>query len=210
MQRIPWSKIPRTPLRATAVKAPQRGPARFHQALRHSSSVPRIGQASFWKSLIPKPLRRDAAQPGIRGTPSKPKEKKKGWNPATIFIVLFLFIGSNSIQMIILRKDFDEFSRRARLRIGLLREVVERLQKGEEVDVEKALGTGDAEKEQEWEEALKAIERGDILKKNNESAEKPKPSPSPSQEAQGPSTQTDAESRERRQDAKIGSFSSFY
>jgi pyruvate/2-oxoglutarate dehydrogenase complex dihydrolipoamide acyltransferase (E2) component len=59
-----------------------------------------------------------------------------------------------SIQMIALRKDFATFMRQSDVRIGLLREVVEKLQKGEEVDVEKVLGTGDAEKELEWEQGL--------------------------------------------------------
>lgn len=57
-----------------------------------------------------------------------------------------------SIQMIALRRDFNTFTRRAETRIGVLREVIEKLQRGEEVDVEKALGTGDAEREKEWEE----------------------------------------------------------
>lgn len=38
------------------------------------------------------------------------------------------------------------------MRIGLLREVVEKLQNGEQVDVEKALGTGDPDKEAMWDE----------------------------------------------------------
>lgn len=38
------------------------------------------------------------------------------------------------------------------MRIGKLREVIEKIQRGEKVDVEKALGTGDAEREAEWEE----------------------------------------------------------
>jgi hypothetical protein len=42
--------------------------------------------------------------------------------------------------------------RQSDVRIGLLREVVEKLQRGEKVDVEKVLGTGDKEKELEWEE----------------------------------------------------------
>lgn len=66
--------------------------------------------------------------------------------------------------MIALKKDFSTFMRRAEVRIGLLREVVEKLQRGEEVDVEKALGTGDAEREMEWDEVLREIERGDIFK----------------------------------------------
>lgn len=51
--------------------------------------------------------------------------------------------------------------RRAELKIGKLREVVEALQKGEEIDVEKALGTGDETQEREWEEALREIENED-------------------------------------------------
>ena len=56
-----------------------------------------------------------------------------------------------SIQMITLRKDFTTFMRQADVRIGLLREVVEKLQRGENVDVEQVLGTGDPDKELEWE-----------------------------------------------------------
>jgi len=54
--------------------------------------------------------------------------------------------------MIALRNDFAAYSRRADARIGLLKEIIERIQKGEEVDVEGLLGTGDAVREQEWEE----------------------------------------------------------
>lgn len=43
--------------------------------------------------------------------------------------------------------------RRSDVRVGLLREVVEKLQNGEQVDVEKVLGSGDAEREAEWEES---------------------------------------------------------
>lgn len=59
-----------------------------------------------------------------------------------------------SIQMIALRNEFATFSRRADAKIGLLREVIERVQKGEDVDVEGLLGTGNAQKEQEWEEGM--------------------------------------------------------
>ena len=107
-----------------------------------------IAAPEFWKSLVPKPLRE-------RQKTGKVKVKK-GWNPATYFIWMFLFIGSMSIQMIALKKDHAAFMRRADVRIGQLREVVEKLQNGEEVDVEKVLGTGDAEKEREWEEGRSA------------------------------------------------------
>ena len=51
--------------------------------------------------------------------------------------------------------------RKAELKIAKLREVIEKLRKGEEVDVEKALGTGDETQELEWEEALREIENED-------------------------------------------------
>ncbi|KAH8166462.1 hypothetical protein CIB48_g1756 [Xylaria polymorpha] len=131
---------------------------------RHQSSTPTIVQPSFWKSLIPKPLRPRPKSTVDWGTPEKKKPKSKEWNPATFFIVIFLFIGSMSIQMIALKRDYATFMRRAEVRIGLLREVVEKLQRGEEVDVEKTLGTGDAEKELQWEEVLRELEQDDILK----------------------------------------------
>lgn len=81
----------------------------------------------------------------------KPKRSKE-WNPATFYLVIFLLIGSMSINMIALRQRFDTFMRQSDVRIGLLREVVERIQRGEKVDVERALGTGDAAREQGWDD----------------------------------------------------------
>lgn len=125
------------------------------QAPRHNARLismqPRVAETSFWKSLVPKPLRSENRAAGD-GAPTTKKAKSKDWNPATFFIVIFLLIGSMSIQMISLRKNFDAFMRRSDVRIGLLREVIERVQNGETVDVEKVLGTGDPEREAEWEE----------------------------------------------------------
>lgn len=60
--------------------------------------------------------------------------------------------------MISLRNRFDAHTRRSEVRIGLLREVIEKLQRGEKVDVEKVLGSGDPEREAIWEEgALIAV-----------------------------------------------------
>lgn len=67
---------------------------------------------------------------------------------------MFLLIGSNAIQMIALKNDFANFSRKTDCKIALLKEVIERLQKGEEVDVEGLLGSGDLEKEREWEAGI--------------------------------------------------------
>ncbi len=65
---------------------------------------------------------------------------------------MFMLIGSQAIQTIALRTEYAAFSRRADARIALLREVIERVNKGEEVDVEGLLGTEDEQKEKEWEE----------------------------------------------------------
>ncbi|KAL8842652.1 MAG: hypothetical protein Q9170_000427 [Blastenia crenularia] len=56
------------------------------------------------------------------------------------------------MQMIALKADLTAFSRRADAKIALLKEVIERVQKGEEVDVKGLLGTGNPEKEKEWEQ----------------------------------------------------------
>ncbi|MCJ1420516.1 hypothetical protein MMC32_006873 [Xylographa parallela] len=89
--------------------------------------------------------------------------KSKEWNPATFYIVIFLLIGSNAIQMIALRNEFINFSRKADAKIGLLKEVLERVQRGEDVDVEGLLGTGNEEQEREWEEVLREIEQDEQL-----------------------------------------------
>jgi hypothetical protein len=52
---------------------------------------------------------------------------------------------------------------RADAKIGLLREVVERVQRGEDVDVERLLGTGDVGQEAEWEDVVKEIEEEELL-----------------------------------------------
>ncbi|QYT04375.1 hypothetical protein H0G86_011283 [Trichoderma simmonsii] len=141
--------------------------ARASLGLRFSSTAPyTVVEGSFWRSLVPKPMR--------KANRNKLKAKaKKEWNPATYFIVMFLFIGSMSIQMIALRNQTERYMRQSALRIAQLREVVQRIQNGEDVDVEKLLGTGDAQKETEWEEVLQAIER-DEASRNPEKQPKQK------------------------------------
>ncbi|KAI4279274.1 MAG: hypothetical protein LQ337_000410 [Flavoplaca oasis] len=74
-----------------------------------------------------------------------------------------LLIGSNAMQLLALRNEFTTYSRRADAKIGLLKEVIERVQKGEDVDVKGLLGTGNPENEKEWEQVIKEIEEGDRL-----------------------------------------------
>ena len=87
-----------------------------------------------------------------RPTSSSSKAAERRWNPATVYIIVFLLIGSNAINQISLRNDFTNYSKKTDAKISLLREVLERVQRGEEVDVARLLGTGDEKQEAEWEQ----------------------------------------------------------
>ena len=56
--------------------------------------------------------------------------------------------------MLTLRNEYSSFSRKADAKIALLKDVLDRIQRGEQVDVEKVLGTGDEEQEQEWADGM--------------------------------------------------------
>ena len=55
------------------------------------------------------------------------------------------------------------FSRKTDAKLALLREVIQKVKNGEEVDVKRALGTGDPKAEAEWEEMVKELESTDML-----------------------------------------------
>lgn len=118
-----------------------------------SSNLPKIVQPSIWTSIIPKFMRNRGPR-----DPKKESPKSKEWNPATFFIMIFLLIGSQAIQILILKNDWATYSRKADAKVQLLKEVIERIKNGEKVDVEKLLGTGDEAKEREWEEGLSLVE----------------------------------------------------
>jgi hypothetical protein len=65
------------------------------------------------------------------------------------------------------KNDSATFIRKADLKLEKLREVVGKLQRGEEVDVEKVLGSGDELQELEWEEALRELQEQDRVWQNN-------------------------------------------
>ena len=136
-----------------------------------STALPRIAQPSFLRSLIPKPLRRSqgASQPVVKTAAAPTKSKE--WNPYTFYIVMFLLIGSNSINLIALRNDHAAFMRKTDAKITLLHEVIGRFRAGEEVDVKRVLGTGDEAQEKEWEEALQEIERDATVWRSREEKE---------------------------------------
>ncbi len=63
--------------------------------------------------------------------------------------------------MIALRTDFKNFSRKAEVKIGLLQDAIDRLHRGEVVDVERLLGSGDEQQEREWEDGeMRFLGRG--------------------------------------------------
>lgn len=78
-------------------------------------------------------------------------------------MILGLLIGSQAIQILWLKRDREHYTRKAEAKIGVLREVIEKVQRGEEVDVEKVLGTGDKTLEKEWEDVLKEIGDEEVL-----------------------------------------------
>jgi hypothetical protein len=113
--------------------------------------LPRIAQPSLWKTFIPRFLRRDPS-----ASASLPKDNRQGFwarflaNPASGVIILGMLTGNAAIHLIRVKRDMTLYSRKADQKIELLREVIQRVQNGEEFDVEKALGTGDAKMEEEW------------------------------------------------------------
>lgn len=114
-------------------------------AILRTENLPSVAQPSLWLSMMPRALR--------EWRPGKSKLRlPKPWNPATFYIIIFLLIGSQAIQILGMRQQYAAFARKADARIELLQEVIGRVQKGEDVDVEGLLGTGDPEQEKEWEQ----------------------------------------------------------
>lgn len=120
---------------------------------RLSERLPILFRPSFWNTLYP-----NLAQ-YVRNRMSgkhkkKPRVGKKPWNPATFFFWMAIFIGSNSINLLLLKNEWDIFTRKADAKLAALKEVIEKLQRGEEVDVRRVLGTGDEVQEREWKEGM--------------------------------------------------------
>ncbi|KAI9045417.1 DUF5321 domain-containing protein [Aspergillus affinis] len=139
-----------------------------------SRAMPRLAQRSVWTSLVPRFLRERKPK-----DPKSEPPKSKEWNPASFYIIIFILIGSQAIRMIALKNDYNAYTRTTDAKILLLREVIERVKNGEEVDVEKLLGTGDAAKEREWDEVLREIEAEDSLwHRKNKGSDKEQETPS--------------------------------
>ncbi len=125
-----------------------------------SRTLPRFAQPSIWQSIVPRALR-------TRSENASEPIRNKIRNPASYFIWIYILIGSQAIHILQVQNEFNTFMRKAELKIGKLREVVEALQRGDVIDVEKVLGTGDETQELEWEEALREIENEDRVWQTN-------------------------------------------
>lgn len=77
--------------------------------------------------------------------------------------MLGILVGSNAINILALRREMLNFSRKTEAKLAILRDVLKRVKDGEDVDVEKLLGTGNPDQEKEWEDVMNEIEKTDML-----------------------------------------------
>lgn len=124
---------------------------RSQSTLINKDNLPRILQPSLWETIVPPTVRAKTRQL------FKDREQRS-YNPASYFIWIYIFIGSQAIRIISVKNEYTTYSRQADVQIGKLREVVRKLLAGEEVDAEKVLGTDVPEEEEAWEVALREIE----------------------------------------------------
>ncbi|KAM5482198.1 hypothetical protein MaudMau93_006821 [Microsporum audouinii] len=151
----PWKQFPILSRRA---RYEHRFPFPFCQCLSTGRMTPKI--ASMWNSVIPKFLRNGDRKASKHGTDIGIIER----NPAVFYILMFILIGSQAIHLLQLRTSHENFLRSTNSKIRQLSEVIDKLKNGEEVDVKKALGTGNKASEDEWEEelVLREIEREEL------------------------------------------------
>jgi len=131
--------------------------------------LPRVLQPSTWLATIPPILRR----PRKKTEPSKSKNVRGFFaHPAATVFILAMIVGSGAIHTINLKNEMATAESKAAAKLALLRQVIERVQKGEDVNVEKELGTGDPVAEQEWTDVMKEIESGNSIRKKAASSPK--------------------------------------
>lgn len=156
-----FARLGMLPMELLTIASNTRTAIGFQSRLISSSNLPRVAQPSLWHSIVPKFLRSRRIDP--QSTSHTSGDSSKEWNTATPFLILGVLVGSQAIHLINLKKDIVHFSRKADAKITLLREVIRRVQAGENVDVEKVLGTGDPTSEREWEDVMKEVENDDHL-----------------------------------------------
>ncbi|KAK6503537.1 hypothetical protein TWF481_008551 [Arthrobotrys musiformis] len=132
-------------------------PPRRHLSV--NSFIPRVFSPTWWSQHLPQGL--------FKSTVKSSKETvKRKWDPAWGYIVLALFVGSQSLNIMALRQESQVFIRRSDARIETLREIIENIQKGKWAadgeEVQRALRLGKPERDdRQWEEVMKEIEEED-------------------------------------------------
>lgn len=91
------------------------------------------------------------------------------------------------------------FSRKTEAKLTVLRDVLKRVKNGEDVDVEKLLGTGNPEQEKEWEDVMNEIEKTDMLAE----AKKKREAKTAAREA-AKAVEQEAAAKERSEDSSGG------
>jgi hypothetical protein len=115
---------------------------------RSSSALPRIAQPELWRSVVPKFLRRANIEQ---------QDRPSGFrlflrNPATHVAGLAVLCGSQAIQVIYLKNEAADNTRTSESKIRILGNVIDRVKAGEQVDLQQEFGTGDPDKEKEWQQ----------------------------------------------------------
>ena len=84
-----------------------------------------------------------------------------GWRAQldnTFQFVLWASFGSAAIHLINVKQRFADRQRGYDTRIAVLRDIIDRVGRGEDVDVGKELRVGEREGEQDWEDMVRGIE----------------------------------------------------
>ncbi|KAK4508313.1 hypothetical protein PRZ48_002051 [Zasmidium cellare] len=162
------SRALRIPLNVCAQCAKQSTQRRTFTAIAHrsyadGSRLPRVANPSFWASLVPSFLRRSkdahTAEERARRRDAGADERRTG----IAFLIMGILVGSNAINITSIRRDMLNFTRQTDAKLETLREVVQRVKNGEDIDVKKALGTGDPDQEKEWEQVIQELQNTDML-----------------------------------------------
>ncbi|KAG5518189.1 hypothetical protein PMAC_003375 [Pneumocystis sp. 'macacae'] len=82
---------------------------------------------------------------------------KQPRNSNIMFVVLLTVLGSQAIHVLSIKQEFNEFETQIDTKISLLRDIIDRIQRGEDVDVSKELGTGVKKQEKEWSDVMQQI-----------------------------------------------------
>ncbi|KLJ07564.1 hypothetical protein EMPG_16954 [Blastomyces silverae] len=160
--------VPSNPILARSRLSQPKLPPTEHLSQRRclaaGRAVPKILEPSMWTSMIPKFLRRG----NRRGAETTPR-KSRAPNTATFYAIIFTLIGSQAIRMIMLRNEYANETRSADAKIRLLKEVIERIQKGEDVDVKRLLVLKEIEQEESlWHSRAKRTHRGNVPKPDSD------------------------------------------